>query len=136
MLPVQIDNVDIENVKEYKYLGTIIDDKLTWNSNTDFIYKKARKRLYLLHKLKRFHVDDKILFLFYRTCIQSIITFNFLCWYKNLSVKNKNKILKIVNVANKVTGVLTDLSLFHDDHILKEGFQNYQRQKSRFIIRI
>ncbi len=36
--PIVIDNQNIEIVTEYKYLGTIIDHKLTWNSNTEHTY--------------------------------------------------------------------------------------------------
>ena len=38
---VSIDDKDIEVVEEYKYLGTILDSKLSWNSNTNHIYKNA-----------------------------------------------------------------------------------------------
>ena len=117
LAPVTIDNHDIECVTEYKYLGTIIDHKLTWNSNTDYLYKKGHQRLYFLRRLRYLHVDSTILYMFYKTCIQSVITFNFLSWFNNLSIKNKSKILKIVNIANKITGVQTYLELFYVDQV-------------------
>ena len=117
LLPVKIEDQDIEIVKEYKYLGTIIDDRLTWSSNTDFLYKKGQQRLFFLRRLRQIHVDSKILYMFYKTCIQSVLTFNFLCWFKNLSVKNKNKIVKIVNIANKITGIQSNLELFYEDQV-------------------
>ena len=58
---MMIDGESIEVVDEYKYLGTIIDVKLLWNSNMDAIYKKG-----LLHKLRQFKVDIHISVLFYR----------------------------------------------------------------------
>ena len=117
LTPITIDSQVIERVNEYKYLGTIIDDKLTWNSNTDFIYKKGQQRLYLLRRLRNFQIDSTVLYMFYKTCIQSVITFNFITWFSNLSLKNKSKIMKIVNVANKVTGIKSDLQLFYDDQV-------------------
>ena len=93
--PVTINDKDIEVVDEYKYLGTILDSKLSWNSNTNSVYKKCKQRLHLLWKLKHFKIDQTILMLFYRSFIQTVMTFNFICWYGNLSVQNKNKILKI-----------------------------------------
>ena len=45
---------DIEVVDDYKYLGTIIDPKLPWNSNTDVIYKKGLQCLYSISKLRQF----------------------------------------------------------------------------------
>ena len=54
LTPVNIDNCDIETVNEYKYLGTVIDDKLNWNSNTDKVYTKCQQRLFLLRRLRSF----------------------------------------------------------------------------------
>ena len=38
--PVEINNVPVEIVHEFKYLGTVVDDKLNWNLNTTKICKK------------------------------------------------------------------------------------------------
>ena len=35
-----IDGVKVERVAEYKYLGTVLDNKLNFNKNTDFIHKR------------------------------------------------------------------------------------------------
>ena len=59
-----IHNNEIEIVSKYKYLGTIFDDKLKWDDNTEEIVKKGQHRLYLLRKLNYFSVDQKILTLF------------------------------------------------------------------------
>ena len=40
-----INGQDIAIVHQYKYLGNIIDDKLTFNSNTDMLCKKGQQRL-------------------------------------------------------------------------------------------
>ena len=36
-----IHNNEVEIVSKYKYLGTIFDDKLKWDDNTEEIVKKA-----------------------------------------------------------------------------------------------
>ena len=59
-----IHNNEVEIVSKYKYLGTIFDDKLKWDDNTEEIVKKGQQRLYLLRKLNYFSVDQKILTLF------------------------------------------------------------------------
>ena len=38
ILDLFIDGLKVERVTEYKYLGTILDKKLYFNINTDFIY--------------------------------------------------------------------------------------------------
>ena len=43
-----IHNHPIEQVSEYKYLGTVIDSKLNWNTNSQLFSSKANQRLYFL----------------------------------------------------------------------------------------
>ena len=46
-----LENKRLEQVKETSLLGVVMNDKLTWHSNTEFIVKKAYKRMVLLHNL-------------------------------------------------------------------------------------
>jgi hypothetical protein len=102
--PVCIKNDEVEIVSEYKYLGTIIDNKLDWNKNTQKMCAKANQRLYFLRKLRSFNVRDSILHLFYQSIIQSVITFSCIVWYNNLTVKNQKKCDRITKVASKIIG--------------------------------
>ena len=80
------------SVSKYKYLGTIFDDKLKWDDNTEVIVKKGQQRLYLLRKLNYFSVDQNILTLFYKSFIESVLSFSFMCWFHSLRVKNRNSL--------------------------------------------
>ena len=102
--PVQIGNEPIEQVEQYKYLGTIIDSKLSWKANTDAIYKKAQRRLHFLRCLRQLHVDKTIMMLFFNTFIMPILCFNFLGWFGNLTLKSQNVLRKPVNIASKIIG--------------------------------
>jgi hypothetical protein len=46
-----IDDVELERVTEIKYLGVIIDDKLKFDSNVEYIIKKAAKKVHLIGRL-------------------------------------------------------------------------------------
>ena len=87
--PAQTDTVihdnKVEVVDEYKYLGTTIVNKLRWDRHCTVMYKKCQQRLYCLRKLRSFNVDNTILF--YKSCIQSVLTFSFICWFLGTSVK-------------------------------------------------
>ena len=48
----------LEEVSETRLLGVILDNQLSWQSNTSFIVKKAYKRMSILHKLYEFDVRD------------------------------------------------------------------------------
>ena len=41
-----IDGMKVERVTEYKYLGTVSDNKLNFNKNTDFIHDKCQPRIF------------------------------------------------------------------------------------------
>ena len=36
--PISIKNCDVQRVNEYKYLGVIIDDKISWSSQIDIVF--------------------------------------------------------------------------------------------------
>ena len=58
MIPdLLIDRTKVERVEEYKYLGMIVDSKLSFDANTQAIYKKkCQLRLYCLQKLRSISV--------------------------------------------------------------------------------
>ena len=45
--------IDIEHVDRYKCLGTGLDHSLTFNDNTDAIFRKCQKRLFFLQKTQK-----------------------------------------------------------------------------------
>ena len=96
----------VERVTEYKYLVTILDNKLNFNKNADFIHKRCQPKIFCLQKLRSLNVSTAALRTFYRCCIESVLTFLFLCWFRGLNVKSKNVLNKEVNVCGKVVGVL------------------------------
>ena len=79
--------------------------RLRWDRHCTVTYKKCQQRLYCLRKLRSFNVDNTILSMFYKSCIQSVLTFSFICWFGNASQKDKNNLQRIVNISSKVTGV-------------------------------
>ena len=47
-VPQLIDDVAVERVAEYRYLGTVLDNNLTFDRNIDTIHKKCQSRIYCL----------------------------------------------------------------------------------------
>ena len=68
-----ISDSPVERVHSYKYLGVVINDKLSWSDNVDLVMSNLNYRLYCLRKLKSFDVERTILSLFYRSVISSIL---------------------------------------------------------------
>lgn len=67
--PLIIHNRPIDQVSDYKYLGTVIDNKLKFARNSEVVSRKANRRLYFLRKLWEFGVDNRILILFFFTSL-------------------------------------------------------------------
>ena len=119
IIPIEIKNENVEIVKQYKYLGTIMDEKLHWGPNTEFIFKKCQQRLYFMRKLRSFNVNTRVMLLFYRCFIESVLTFSMQCWYGSLTLKSKCSLNKIILMATKLSGVsVSDLQSLFDSRVL------------------
>ena len=75
-IPVTIDQQSVEVVSSFKYLGTVVDSKLSFNDNVVYVYKEAQQRLYLLRKLRGFGVGSHVLESVYRCLVESVLSFN------------------------------------------------------------
>ena len=56
-----IEDVAVEIVAEYRYLGTVLDNNLTFDRNVDTLHKKCQSRIYCLQKLRNIGVASDIL---------------------------------------------------------------------------
>ena len=78
----------------HKYLGTVLDNKLNFNKNTDFVHKRCQPRLFCFQKLRSLTYFRPELYW---------ISFN-MCWFGGVTVKSKSVLNKVVNVCGKVVG--------------------------------
>ena len=66
-----------ETIRETKLLGVMLNNTLTWDSNTRYLVKRANARMRMLHKLVEFHVpteDLVIIFIclkFAKACLKN-----------------------------------------------------------------
>jgi hypothetical protein len=119
--PVHVKDTAVDIVSEYKYLGTIVDNKLKWSENTNSVYKKGQQRLYFLRKLRSFNVNNTILELFYSSVVQSVICASMICWWNNLTVVNKTKLERVRKSAGRIIGCkLEDLDSIYNTRIVKK----------------
>ena len=110
---LQINGQTVERVQEYRYLGTIIDHKFNFEKNTETIYKKCRQRMVMLYQLRSLMVSNKILIQCYRSFVESILTFSFICWFGSLNLRRSKDLDRVVRQCSKIVGKqmnnLTDL---------------------------
>ncbi len=78
-LQLNIENMIIERVYEFNFLGLTINEKLNWKSYVDKIANKISKSMGILNKLKHFlPVNAKLLI--YSALISSYLKFGILAW--------------------------------------------------------
>ena len=120
--PILINDQTVQRVNQYKYLGIIFDEDLSWEPQVKKVHSKINQRLHLLRKLNTFHVDNTLLILFFNSCIQSIYSFCIVSWGGNCAVKEKNKINAVIKRSEKIikTKQLSRFDeLFHDSCVKK-----------------
>ena len=104
LAPPTIAGEVVEEVKSFKFLGTTISSDLKWDENFSSAIKKAHQWLFFLRQLKKFKVSHSILTQFYRTAIESILTFSITVWYSSACQKDKDQLERIVWTASKIIG--------------------------------
>ena len=52
-LSVNIDGKELTRVAEYKYLGVILDESLSWNAHVNYLISKVSKRIGILGRTRR-----------------------------------------------------------------------------------
>ena len=103
-LPIMMKGQAVEIVQNYKYLGTIINDKLDWAPNTEARFSIANQRMSCLRRLKKFRVSKNLLELFFKATIQSAMLFNQLCYYNDADVKDVDSLEALTRRASKIIG--------------------------------
>ena len=99
-----------------------IDEKLSFTEHVTAVQKKSQQRLHVLRKLRAFYVDPLLLLRLYRSIIEPLLTYCSICYYPALSVKNRDRLLKISHISAKIIGLPTPkLSEIIDHAILKKA---------------
>ena len=92
----------LNQVRETRLLGVVVNDSLTWHSNTDFIVKKAFKRMIMLHKLFEFNlpVEDMLeIFILY---IRSILESSAVVWHSSITQGEEMELERVQKVALRI----------------------------------
>lgn len=71
---VKIDDCHIERVSEYKYLGVIIDQNLTFSNHANYILKKISKKIYFFRRISK-NLSTWTKLLIYKTIILPHFTY-------------------------------------------------------------
>ena len=104
---IQIGGENIQWVREFKYLGVIIDDKMTFNKHIDAVCSKARGCLFQCQKVlgKTWGLKPKVMKWMYEMIIKPVITYGSVVWCKRLQVQqSRKKIERVHSMACRMIG--------------------------------
>ena len=123
-LNLTINDVPIEQVREHKVLGVIIDEELSWESHINYICKKLSRNLYLLSKLTQF-ANKKTLLMFTHAHIMSHINYASSLW-DGASKNNLKKLISLHRRSAKL--ILRSETISTDNKLLKLNILPLHRQ--------
>ena len=95
----EIDGVVLEVVEKMKLLGVIITSDLKWRENTEFITKKAYKRLWLIKRLKQLGASTSALVDMYVKHVRSVVEFAAVVWNSSLTQEDICSIERVQKCA-------------------------------------
>ena len=99
---LNIENQMLQQVKETKLLGVIVNDQLTWHSNTNFLVKKAYSRMIILHNLFEFRLPMEEMINIYILYIRSILESSAVVWHSSITKSEEIKIERVQKTALKI----------------------------------
>jgi len=79
-IKLNIDNHQLETVKQFKYLGVILDEKLTLKVNNEQIYKKMANMIYAI-KRNRKYLNEQLTFKLITAMVYSTLNYGISIYY-------------------------------------------------------
>ena len=118
---IVLDDATIEVVDGFKYLGTTIDNKLNWIPQAKVTLSKANSRMFFLRKLRSAHVHERILQVFYKAMVESILLFSSVVWLCSGRKEDIQKLERIEKQASKITKEKRSLLDEHERRVLEKA---------------
>ena len=118
-LNLSIDDIPIDSVDEFNYLGIILHKRLTWKNHINMVTNKIAKVSGILNRLKHIFPQNVLLSL-YHTLIISQINYEMLLWGSDIRSVEKYQKKAIRNITNNHILAHTE-PLLKDLGLLKVG---------------
>ena len=120
--PLYINGEGVERVQSFKFLGVHISADLSWSVNTSALVKKAQQRLHFLRVLRREHLNTQLLVTFYRSTIESLLTYAVSVWHSSCTEADRKRLQRVAKVAQKIIGCpLPSLSTIYGSSCLSRA---------------
>lgn len=104
LAPLFINGECVERVHTFRFLGVLISADISWTDNITAIIKKAQQRLHFLRVLRKYNLDSNLLLTFYRSSVESLLTYCITVWYGSCTVADRERLQRVIRAAQKIIG--------------------------------
>ena len=101
---LNINKVNIKQVKTIKYLGVIMDHKLNWHQHIEYLCTKLSKASGIIYKLRK-QVPNRVLILIYNSLVASYIRYGITAWGQ----ASTSALRKLQTLQNKIVCYMAHL---------------------------
>uniref|UniRef100_A0A3P9JKF7 Reverse transcriptase domain-containing protein n=1 Tax=Oryzias latipes TaxID=8090 RepID=A0A3P9JKF7_ORYLA len=102
--PLYINGERVERVHTFRFLGVVLSNNISWTENITEVIKKAQQRLHFLRVLRKHNLDPSLLTTFYRTSIESLLTYCITVWYGSCTMADRERLQRVVKAAQRIIG--------------------------------
>ena len=99
---LKLSDTNIQQVSQFKVLGTILSNNLSWDANCAQIIKKCYSRMQLLRKVASFGTDPHIMKTIYTQIIRVVLEGSCQVWAGSLTIKNKKALERCQKLCLKI----------------------------------
>ena len=101
-------------INETKLLGVILTSDLKWSANTDYICKRAYKKMWTLRRMKTLNLEELVILDVYVKEIRSVLELAVPAWHSGLTVRQSRDIERVQRVAVHI--ILSDINTGRNDY--------------------
>ena len=128
---------NVEIINGMKILGTIINDKLTWNENCKEIISKVNKRMLLLKKTLTFGATREEMVHLWIVYCRSVLEQSAEVWSSSLTQENKNDLERTQKSFAKLIlrNEYTDEENAYEHALLKLNLEPLEQRRNELCLR-
>ena len=95
-----LNDVHVDRVENFKYLGTILDSKLNFKINTDHVAEKARKRIFIMKHPSFLKITESMRVKCYVAFIECCFLYHLSKIHGHLTNASKKDINRVIKLAS------------------------------------
>jgi len=125
---IKFGDTKLKVVKEFKYLGVILDQSLNWNKHCEKTFGKAGLKLHIMRRLQRI-LPKKTMIQVYKTYMMPVLEYAATIWGYT-SLQNINRVQRIINLCARIIYNNYDFINTRGADLVKElGWSNFEERR-------